>query len=116
MTTVILGGQEYQIEALPVAESRKWRATLVEAMGRLPSFLNVSTADPAKFSEGVSGLLGGMPDAVIDLFFNYARKLPREEIEQKATDAEIAVSFEQVVTLALPLTRSVGSALSSLAR
>ena len=55
----------------------------------------------------MSALLVEMPDVVVDLFFEYAKDLNREEIELVAVDSEIAKGFEQVVEVAFPLARSM---------
>ena len=55
-----------------------------------------------------------MPDAIVDLVFDYARDLKRDEIEACATDAEISVAFTQILEVAFPLARSLAEAVKVL--
>ena len=100
---VILGGKEYEIQPLVIAESRKWRAQLVEALKRLPQVIGKATESPEELQGALSNLFVAIPDSVIDLFFAYAKGLNKERIEEVATDAEMAKAFDQVVQLEMPL-------------
>lgn len=105
--TVTLGGKPYEIKPLVIRDSRKWRTKVVEVLSTLPAYAKVTTEDTELFGEAINAMLGVMPDKVIDLFFAYAEDLNQEEIEAVATDAELAVAFEQVVELAFPLANSL---------
>jgi len=104
---VILGGKKYEIAPLVIKYSRKWRAEVVNALASLPSYAKVSTENPELFKEALNAMLVSMQDNVIELFFSYARDLPRDEIESIATEIEIAKAFEQVVEIAFPLANSL---------
>ena len=104
---VILGGREYSIRPLVIRESREWRAKVVKFLTPLPQYAAATSDNPAQFIEALQALMVTMPDEVIDLFFDYARELDREEIEKVATDTEVAKAFEQVVEQAFPLSQSV---------
>ena len=104
---VTLGGEEHEIRPLVIAESREWRTEVVKLLATLPKYASITTDDPEAFEGGMNALLSSMPDAVIDLFFRYAKDLDRKQLESKANDAEIAEAFSKVVDIAFPLLRSV---------
>jgi len=111
---VILGGKEYKIKPLVIKKSRKWRATFAKVLGTLPRYTGVTTDTPEKFMGAINAMLVGMPDEIVNLIFQYAPELNREEIENKATDKEMAKAFEQIVEVAFPLAQSLLGAMSKL--
>jgi len=114
--TVILGGDKYDIPPLVIRDSRPWRKKVVELISSLPKYAEVTTDTPDDFAEALNAVMAGMPDTIIDLFFGYAKDLPREEIEGKATEAELAIAFNQVVEIAFPLAKSMSETMKHLAQ
>ena len=104
--TVILGRKEYGIAPLVIRDSREWRKKVITLIAPLPGLTTVKTRDMKKFEEALTTLVVTMPDQVIQLFFEYAKDLDREDIEGKATDAELAQAFKEVVAVAFPLAQS----------
>jgi len=98
---VILGGKEYSLPPLTIAEARVWRKKLVEA-------LNSITQRSSETSDRFSTLLIEVPEMTSDLFFAYAKTLKREEVEANATEGELVIAFEQVVDYARPLALTKG--------
>lgn len=101
--SVVLGGKVYEIKPLVIRDSRAWRKKLSEEIESFAGFVGVDTSDPDRFRAMVNANLVSRPDAAIDLFFGYARDLPRDEIESIATDQEIGTAFAEVLKIALPL-------------
>jgi len=85
-------------------------------LSSLPQYTSVTTDTPDEFGEALNAVMVALPDKVVDLFFLYAKNLPREEIEKTATDAELAKAFEQVVEIAFPLAQSVTKTMERLAQ
>ncbi len=110
---VTLGGKEFPIRPLVIKESREWRKKLIKAFGMLPKYLNMKTDNPEAFTEALDAMLGEMPDVVTDLFFSYAKDLPREEIESIANDTELAEAFQEVMKYAFPLSQSLTKVLAN---
>ena len=104
---IILGGKEYKIKPLVIKQSRKWRANFAKLLGDLQQYTKITTDTPDKFEDAIKTILMAMPDKIIDLVFEYAPGLNREEIENSATDTEMAKVFEQITEVALPLARSL---------
>ena len=103
---VSLGNKEYDIAPLVIKEARAWRVKVVEVLASLPSLED--TADtPENFDAALKLLLVTMQDTVLDLFFEYAKELDREEIEGIATEDEVADAFSRVIEVAFPLARSL---------
>jgi len=114
--SVHFAGKEYKIKLLNIKEAREWRAKLSEMMGQLSPAVNATTDTPEKFQEAMNSLLVEMPDKITDLVFDYARDLPREDIESISTDAEMALAFESILEVAFPLAQSVTGITGKLSR
>jgi len=111
---VTLGGKSYEIAPLVIRDSREWRKKVIGMIAPLPGFSKTSTDTPDDFEQALTALLVTMPDQVIDLFFEYAKDLDREDIESKATDAEIAQAFKEVIAVAFPLAQSAPDVITRL--
>jgi hypothetical protein len=116
MLKVILGGKEYELRPLTIKESREWREKAVELLSPLPEYAAITTDTPESFVEAVRKLALVQPARELDLFFEYAKDLDREKIENEATDAEMAIAFAQVFETVFALVRGLGSALVSLSK
>ena len=114
--TVTLGGERHQIRPLVIAESREWRRKVAKTIARIPQYTNVTTDTPDQFGDAIEAMLVAMPDEVVDLFFAYARDLPRERIEQTATDAELAAAFDKVMEVAFPLAQSLARGMTRMSQ
>lgn len=114
--TVILGGKKYEIELLVIRKAREWRKKMAKLFATFPAYAAVNTDKPKKFAEAMKGMLAEMPDQMADLFFEYAHNLPREEIEDTATEVELAEAISKLMSVAFPLLRSLTSSLEQLAR
>lgn len=112
---LIFGGKEYQVKPLVIKDSRVWRKKIADMLGNLPSYVNATTDQPEQFQEALTGIMVDMPDKVCDLVFDYARDLPRKEVEAVATDAEMAKAFESILEVAFPLAQSIAGATMHLA-
>jgi hypothetical protein len=112
---VTLGGKDYKVRPLCILDSKTWRKEVAALLGELPKYAKANTDNPDEFQAALNGIMIATPDKVIDLFFSYAKDLPREEIEKIATDKEIADAFSEVVKLAFPLVSGLGKAMGSLA-
>jgi len=113
---VTLGGNEYDVRPLKLREEREWRQKLSKLIGSLPKYAKVTTDDPEAFSGAVDVILVSMPDDVVDLFFDYARDLDREAIEEEATGAEVAEGFKAVMDLAFPLPQALTEAMTKVSQ
>ena len=104
---VFLGGKEYEVAPLVIRDARCWRQKVVTVLTSLPDYLEATTDAPKDFDAALKALLVTMQDTVLDLFFEYARDLPREEIEGTATEGEVADAFSRIVEIAFPLAQSL---------
>ena len=112
--TVILGEKEYHIKPLVIKDSREWRKKAIALVNPLPSMVKINTDDEEGFKEALETLLVKMPDQVVELFFEYAKDLNRDQIESEATDAEMARAFQEVIVVAFPLAQSAPDVISRL--
>jgi len=104
---VILGGKEYEVRPLVIWESREWRAKVIKLIAPLPEYVKTEIDKTDDFEKVLSMMLVTMPDQVLDLFFDYAKDLNRDEIENAATDEELRIAFNEVVKIAFPLARAL---------
>ena len=104
---VILGGVEHDVKPLVIKFSRPWRKKVIELISTLPKYAQADTNKPDEFAEAIKVLMVESQDTIIDLFFDYARDLPREEIEEVATESEVAIAFQGVMALAFPLSETL---------
>ncbi len=119
---VILGGQKYSIAPLVIRDAREWRKEVMALIAPLPSLVEIKNKNvtieenPEEFTDVLTKLMVTMPDHVIDLFFQYAKDLKRDEIESIATEAEVSKAFEQVVEVAFPLAESTTMVMNRLSQ
>lgn len=111
-TPVILGGETYQIKPLVYKESKVWKPKVVALWQKLPELVGVNTDDSDAFGAALHTMLVQSPEDVVDLFFEYAKELDREEIEGKATELELAVAFQALIAVAFPLAKSLPEAMA----
>ena len=103
---VILGGKTFEIAPLVIRDSRVWRKKVGSLIAPIPSMVKVTMDDKEDFGKVLEQILVTNPDQVLDLFFEYAKELDREEIEGIATDMEMSVAFQEVIKVAFPLAQS----------
>ncbi len=90
---VILGGKEYKIKPLVIKYSAEWRKKAIPLIEMLVGYTNLPEEERVK---SVIELLKTKLDDVIESFFEYARELPKVEIENTTTDVEILFAFMEV--------------------
>jgi len=112
--TVIFGGKEYNVKPLVIRDSREWRAKTIKLVSPLPQLVSTKIDTPDEFGQVLTEMLVTMPDQVIELFFDYAKDLDRDEIEGIATDVEMARAFEEVLKVAFPLAESAPKVITRL--
>ena len=100
---VVFGGDVYEIAPLVILYARPWRKQVSQLVAEVSGVVGTSSDDQEGFKSGMMKLLVDMPDTIIDLFFAYAKDLDRDEIEAKATEAEMAAAFGKVLAVAFPL-------------
>jgi hypothetical protein len=115
-TQVILGGKEYTLRPLPRKKARYWRAQLQNTLDPLLTGMqNIMTPNADQGIDDVTliGLIRDQvlptiltyPDLVWDLLLAYAPNLAEraDELDERATDAEVMNAFVEAVQQAYPL-------------
>ena len=103
---VTFADKEYEIAPLVIRDSREWRKKVTDLIAPLPSLVKVTMDETEDFGKVLTQMMVTMPDQVLDLFFQYAKDLDRQEIEGIATDAEMAIAFNEVIKAVFPLAES----------
>lgn len=114
--TVVLGGQEYEIEQLSMRKNKEWREKITEPVNKIISLVqNYKTAEINSVSD-IAGLivvvkdvLFGSMDILLDALFAYAPSLAndRSRIEEEAYDDEAIAALGSIADLAYPFGRLV---------
>jgi len=112
---VVFAGKEYKIKPLPMKLSREWRQRVHKLITEYPKATRTKEGKPEEFGKAIENLMVNMPDELVNLFFDYARDLPREEIEAAGTDNEFLVAWGQVMEIGFPLLRGLATAIGILA-
>jgi len=111
---VVFGSEEYNIKPLVIRDSREWRAKVIKLIAPIPQLVSTKIDTPDEFGQVLTEMLVTMPDQVIELFFDYAKDLNKEEIESVATDAEMTTAFGEVIKVAFPLAESAPKVITRL--
>lgn len=106
---VILGGKEFEIRPLVIRYSREWRKKSLPLLASLFQYSRLTSTDDftEELEKAFTDLFTTKTDEILDSFFEYARELPRDEIEGIATDGEVILAFMEVFNaFVAPLSRT----------
>ena len=98
---VVLGGNPYTIELLTIRAAAAWRRKVVPIISSVLLLEDISSSTDG-FGDGLVAYLADKPDTLMDLFFEYAVDLDRDEIETTATEWEVGEAFRQIVSAVMP--------------
>ena len=87
---------------------------MIKLIAPIPQLVSTKIDTPDEFGQVLTEMLVTMPDQVIELFFDYAKDLNKEEIESVATDAEMTTAFGEVIKVAFPLAESAPKVITRL--
>ena len=99
---VTLADKPYTIKLLPIRPQTEWRKKSLSLVYEFMATEEDTSKNPAEVQAGLTSILIGTPEKMRDLFFEYARDLDRDEIENTAMEAEVAVAFEKIVAIVMP--------------
>ena len=99
---VRLGEKDYDVPLLRILAARAWRKKLVEEVTAVSDVVKPDASTTPAFLNGLAFLFLQFPEKLADLVFGYAPSLPREEIEENATEEQLAKAFGQIVEVAFP--------------
>lgn len=108
---VILGGETYKVEQLPMRANKEWRdslgAPVMQLIDLVQNFddLELKASDLLRITDVVKSLLLGSMDTLLDALFRYSPALnaDREHIEETAYDDEAIAALGVIIGLAYPL-------------
>lgn len=113
--TIILGGKEYELKPLPIKYSMLWCRKVTDIVKDLPKYLRVTEDSGDAFSQALSNVMNESPDKIVDLFFEYARNLNKDEISEVASSSEIIAAFERCLELERPFMGSLKTVIEKIA-
>lgn len=109
--TVVLGGKEFTIYALPMKAARQWRADfaqplqdVLEVLRHMQQVELRDVGQAAEVLQQVGTYVLGSVDLLVEALFAYSPELAsqREWIENHADDTEAMAAVWQVLKLAFP--------------
>ena len=97
---VTLGGKGYEIRPLPIKYALPWCKSVIQiTISGIMSRASITTDTPEEFDNAMNDVLIERPEKLIDLFFDYAKDLDKEEIMETASLNEVIDAFEAVKEL-----------------
>lgn len=99
---VMLGNEEYDIKPLVSKMAIPWVAKVVKILSESIGLTRLKSEDTIALESAMRSVMIDNPGKMIDLFFEYARDLNREEIENTASSAQLIAAFEQCLELEKP--------------
>jgi hypothetical protein len=99
---VRLGEMDYEIRPLPMRKSAEWRAKFTEEVHALGEHMKGDAASMDKFVGGLKFAFLKFPAKISEMVFSYAPDLPREVIENEASDEQMASAFSVVLQISFP--------------
>jgi hypothetical protein len=101
--TVKIGGQDYEIKPLPIKYAVPWVKKVINLLIEASVLAMVTIDTPDLWKDAYITLMARNPAQLVDLFWEYARDLDKNKLEEVATSAEIMAAFEEVLDFELPL-------------
>lgn len=107
--TLRFGKTDYEVPVLTIKKAEAWRKRLVEAVKTVVDVHKTECTTNDVFTQGLAYFFLEMPGTLLDLVCAYAPSLPREVIEEEATDEQLATAIGQVVSIAFPFAAQVAT-------
>ena len=118
---VTLGGKQYEIKPLKINAQYRWRKRAFAALEGISKDIKLKRPllsfltnydETAALITSLRVALVIAPRKAADLFFDYAKNLPRTQIEQEATETELMHGFWVVWKLGFPFFELASTALA----
>lgn len=108
--TVRFGSTNYEIQQLPWRKSCKWREKLANELRdtalasnlTIPDGVDISAWVKTEFASKISLTFLRSPEKMVELIFDFAPYLPKEEILDAASPEQLMRAFMDLMTLAFP--------------
>jgi hypothetical protein len=97
-----LGGKTYELKILTILKAQAWREAMFKEAADAIAVLSTEVVDMPILISGLNTVLLRFPEKLLGLLFTYAPDLPREEIENSATEEELAIVLSAVMKVAFP--------------
>ena len=101
---VMLGSSEYDLHPLPIKKAREWRTKLNETMAGVVEPMRQEQSQAA-FGPALTAALIKFPEKMLELIFAYNPDLPKDTVENEATEEQITIAFCTAMRFAYPFLR-----------
>lgn len=99
---VRFGNQDYEIKPLPIKAAIPWVTKVVKILSASIGLTKLKADDTASLETAMQSVMVENPLKIVDLVFEYARDLKREEIETVASSAQLMTAFERCLEFEKP--------------
>ena len=99
---VNLGDKTYPIKPLPIKQAIPWLKKVVDLLIGSISLSQIKANDTETMQSAMQKIMIDNPGLIVDLVFDYAKNLNREEIENTASSAQLMKAFEQCLEFEKP--------------
>lgn len=99
---VRLGETEYEIRPLPMRKAAEWRSKFTDEVQAISEHMKGDATGVDKFVGGLKFAFLKFPAKISDMVFSYAPSLPREVVENEASDEQMAAAFGVVLQISFP--------------
>jgi hypothetical protein len=104
---VKLGEGEYDIKPLPLQYSLPWRDKVFNLFISSTQYSKITSDDTAAFNEAMKSVMVTSPDMIIDLFFEYARDLKRDDVLKVADSNQLLEAWGKIIEFESPFLGSL---------
>jgi hypothetical protein len=98
---VTFGDKQYSIKLLTLRPARDWRRQVHQQMGNVLSSFG-GDVKPENMHTALNAAMIAFPERLLDLVMAFAPDLPREEIEENATDEQLAIAYGKLMAVGFP--------------
>jgi hypothetical protein len=107
--TLKFGTADYQVKILGFKKAEAWRKHAVDTVKSIVAVHRTECDSNDAFTHGLAFFFLQFPQKMLDLILFYAGdEIPRQAVEDEATDEQISVAFGQIIAIAFPFTKELG--------
>lgn len=104
---ITLGGGEYEIKPLPIKQAIPWVKKLLKLFADTVSIAKLEANDTSAVEVALTKAMVEYPEQMAGLFWDYAKGLDREKLEDLASSSEVMAAFRDVISFELPFLQGI---------
>jgi len=105
----LCGGQEFEIPCPMAGAALAWAKKYTTLFAEIGELSGLKIEDMEDLREHLPKLFSGMPERIVDLFFDFAgESVDRDRVLAETSLEELSAAFQEVVARGNPLARMFG--------